>query len=960
MVSIVHSVAAHSDIEQFLDTLAEGLTPEDAALLPEAVEYAWQAYGDATLGSGERIWSHALGMALIISGLKLDVDSRIAALLFAVPSHDEHGIARIEERFGKSAAHLVGGISRLNRLRPITRDFVAANIEAGEVNTHEMKAQIEVLRKMLLAMVEDIRVVLLRLASRTQTLRFYASHADDLRVQVARETLELYSPLANRLGVWELKWELEDMSFRFLHPDTYKQIAKMLDEKRTEREQFITDAIARVRTELAGVGVTQAEIYGRPKHIYSIWNKMRKKGVEFSEVYDVRALRIIVDDIKDCYTALGIVHNLWSPISKEFDDYISNPKGNFYRSLHTAVRCPDGRSLEVQIRTWEMHKHAELGIAAHWRYKEGSNHSSEDSYDEKIAWLRQLLTWKDEVADSSDWINHYKQAALDETIYVITPQGRVVDLPSGSTPVDFAYRVHTDLGHRCRGAKVNGALVPLNTALDTGQRVEIVTAKHGGPSRDWLNPAQGYIHTKSARVKVRQWFSNLALEETLAEGRAIINKELQRLGQTSTNIEELAHKLGFSRADDLSIAAARSEMNLRQFQLVARGGDLLLDSALPDEVATHPRRPVEGNQGILIVGVDKLLTQLARCCKPAPPEPISGFITRGKGVSIHRFDCPNFANLSAMHPERVIETDWGGQTTGVFPIDIVVDAHDRQGLLRDISDIFAREKLNVIGVNTQSKGGKAHMSFTVEISNLQQLQRTLALIHEVDGVVGVRRAGSAGPGARLFDGAQQTDFGGGFRPDHGFTQAGRDFRPLSVNRNASAHDFRPALRQQGLAFRFGIAMGVDRLQGGGIIFVRGAKGVQQLVRDDYGVLSALLAAGKGMNNADLPLVQTDGMGQGRTQLGVVEEYEQAHIRLWPTDLVISGSPPAQFEAPENGLQSAGLPGQGRRRRVHRRCLLEGHRLQDTAPVDRALGLHPPGQFEKIIAFQLPDKGSGFR
>ena len=741
MVSVVHSVAALADFEQFLATLSEGLSEQEGERLREAVEYAWQQYAEDTLGSGERIWSHALGMAVIIAGLKLDADSRVAAVLFAMPSKDEHGIARIEEKFGKPVASLVQGVHRLNRLRPIAKGFVASNVEAGEASPAEMKAQVEVLRKMLLAMVEDIRVVLLRLASRTQTLRYYASKPDDdLRAEVARETLELYSPLANRLGVWELKWELEDLSFRFIHPDIYKKIAKELDEKRSEREAFIVDAVARVRRELAAAGVAKAEVYGRPKHIYSIWNKMRKKGLEFSEVYDVRALRIIVDDLKDCYTALGIVHNLWVPIPKEFDDYISNPKGNNYRSLHTAVRCPDGRSLEIQIRTWEMHNHAELGVAAHWRYKEGARHAGGDGYDEKIAWLRQLLTWKDEVSDSSDWVKHYKQAALDETIYVITPQGKVVDLPAGSTPVDFAYRVHTDLGHRCRGAKVNGHLVPLNTALETGERVEIVTAKVGGPSRDWLNPSLGYIHTKSARVKVRSWFSNLALEETLTEGRAIISKELQRAGQTSANIEELAHRLGFSRADDLYIAAARGDLSVRNFQAVARGGDLLAETQLPDEVQTRPSKPVEGNQGILIVGVDKLLTQLARCCKPAPPDEIQGFITRGKGVSIHRMDCPNFANLSALHPERVIETEWGGQTTGVFATDIMVDAHDRQGLLRDISEIFTRERRNVISVNTQSKHGKAHMSFTVEVANLQQLQRTLTIIHEVDGVVGVRRA----------------------------------------------------------------------------------------------------------------------------------------------------------------------------------------------------------------------------
>ena len=740
MVSVVHSVAAQSDLEHSLQTLSEGLSAEEAEKIRLAAGFAQSIYGDRALGSGEGVWRHALGMSLILVGLKLDADSRLAALLFAVPSYDEHGIAHIEERFGQAAGHLVSGISRLNRLRPITRGFVAHSVESGEENPQEMKAQIEVLRKMLLAMVEDIRVVLLRLASRTQTLRYYAAEPDELRTQVARETLELYSPLANRLGVWELKWELEDLSFRFLHPDIYKKVAKELDEKRTEREQFITDATARLVRELATVGITDAEVYGRPKHIYSIWNKMRKKDVEFSEVYDVRALRVIVDEVKDCYTALGIVHNIWSPISKEFDDYISNPKGNNYRSLHTAVRCPDGRSLEIQIRTREMHNHAELGIAAHWRYKEGSKHSSEDNYDEKIAWLRQLLTWKDEVADSSDWVKHYKEAALDETIYIMTPQGRVVDLPRGSTPVDFAYRVHTDLGHRCRGAKVDGALVTLNTQLETGQRVEIVVAKQGGPSRDWLNNSLGYLFTHRARAKARQWFSSLALEETLADGRAIVNRELQRMGQSGTNLDDLASKLGFAKSEDLFIALARAELNTRQLQLAVRGNEAPVDDKSHELPTRKHKASDAAEKGILIVGVDKLLTQLAGCCKPAPPDPILGFVTRGKGVSIHRADCSNFANMEAMHPERVIETEWGGQTEGIFAVDIVVDAHDRQGLLRDVSEVFTREKINVIAVNTQSKQGTAHMGFTAEIGNVQQLKRTLALIHEVPGVVGARRA----------------------------------------------------------------------------------------------------------------------------------------------------------------------------------------------------------------------------
>ena len=731
MVSVTHAIS-QGDTAPPIDLLAAGLEQAERERIEAALEWIADLYEGKVLGTGEPTWTHAIGAALIAASLRLDAETRVAALLFAAWEELDDPAEEIEARFGPAITTLVRGLHKLNGLRVLTR--LTTNASAPEI-----RAQTEVLRKMLLAMVEDIRVVLVRLASRTQTLRFYTDLPGDARMDVARESLDIYAPLANRLGVWQIKWELEDLSFRFIEPETYKRIAKMLDERRVEREQFIHDAIERLKRELAAVGI-EAEITGRAKHIYSIYNKMRKKRLDFSQVFDIRALRVLVPEIKDCYTVLGLVHQMWQPIPQEFDDYITKPKGNNYQSLHTAVLAGDGRALEVQIRTHDMHKHAELGVAAHWRYKEGSKRTHEDDYDEKIAWLRQLLTWKDEVADSSDWVKHYKQAALDETIYVITPQGKVVDLPAGSTPVDFAYRVHTDLGHRCRGAKVGGQLVPLNTALETGQEVEIVTAKVGGPSRDWLNPSLGYIHTKSARVKVRSWFSNLALEETLAEGRGIIAKELQRAGQTGANIEELAHKLGFTKADDLYIAAARGDLNQRQFQSVAKGGDLLAETQLPDEVVAKPSKPVEGNQGILIVGVDKLLTQLARCCKPAPPDEIQGFITRGKGISIHRMDCPNFANLAALHPERVIETDWGVQTTGVFACDIIVDAHDRQGLLRDISEIFTRERLNVVGVNTQSKQGKAHMSFTVEVTNLQQLQRTLSLIHDVEGVVGVRRA----------------------------------------------------------------------------------------------------------------------------------------------------------------------------------------------------------------------------
>ena len=742
MVSVVHSVAAQSGLEDIRQTLCVGVSEADSARIGEAIELARSAYGERALGSGEGTWHHAQGMALILAGLRLDANSRLAALLFALPSCDEHGLDVVEKRFGQAAARLVEGISRLHRMRPITRGFIAHSAESGEQSPAEIKAQIEILRKMFLAVVEDIRVVLLRLASRTQTLRHYADKPDELRVQVARETLELYSPLANRLGVWELKWELEDLSFRFLYPDTYKAIARQLDEKRAEREQFITDAVRRVREELQAQDVTNAEIYGRPKHIYSIWNKMRRKGVEFSEVYDVRALRVIVDSVKECYTALGIVHNLWQPIPKEFDDYISNPKGNDYRSLHTAVSCPDGRSLEVQIRTREMHRQAELGVAAHWRYKEGSRGSGDSGYNDKIAWLRQLLVWKDEVADSSDWVRHYKEAALDETIYVMTPQGRVVDLPRGATPVDFAYRVHTDLGHRCRGAKVDGALVTLNSQLETGQCVEIVAAKQGGPSRDWLNASLGYLFTHRARVKVRQWFAGAAQEQFMTDGRGIVMRELQRLGETGFKLDELATRLGFAKTDDLFVAAARAELTPRQIQIAIRGNDAPVDDGkLVTEAPVRKRKGSDDeDKGILIVGVDKLLTQLAGCCKPAPPDPIVGFVTRGKGVSIHRADCSNFVNMVAMHPERVVETGWGGESSGVFAVDIVVEANDRQGLLRDVSEVLTKEKINVIAVSTQSRQGAAHMRFTGEVKDLSQLTHTLAALHGVAGVVAARRA----------------------------------------------------------------------------------------------------------------------------------------------------------------------------------------------------------------------------
>ncbi|HEY9191239.1 MAG TPA: bifunctional (p)ppGpp synthetase/guanosine-3',5'-bis(diphosphate) 3'-pyrophosphohydrolase [Methyloversatilis sp.] len=731
MVSVVHALISSDSARTTLDLLVDGLGEAEADTLRGAHEMVAPLYAGRCLGTGEPMNEHVVGQALICASLRLDVETRLAALLFPLHEVVEDADARIAAQYGQSVSELVSGLQRLDHLRLITRAHATQSASGTEIGN-----QAEVLRKMVLAMVADVRVVMLRLASRVQSLRWLSANPSDERLDMARESLDIYAPLANRLGVWQLKWELEDLSFRFLEPETYKRIAKQLDEKRVEREAFIAEAMEKLKSELEAAGI-HADIQGRPKHIYSIWNKMRAKHIEFAEVYDVRALRVLVDEVRDCYAALGVVHHLWQPLPREFDDYIAHPKGNNYRSLHTAVLAPDGRSLEVQIRTREMHRHAEMGVAAHWRYKEGSGQDKD--YDDKIAWLRQLLSWRDEIADHSEWVEQFKRAALDDTLYVLTPQGKVIDLPQGATPVDFAYRLHTDLGHRCRGARVNGQLVPLNTPLDNGQRVEIIAAKQGGPSRDWLNPQQGYIATHQARVKVRRWFAQIEEGETLAQGRAWLTRELAREGASQTSLEDLAQKLGYNTVDALHIACAHGEVGPRAIHVALKG-----EEPPVEEPRIKPRAPrAVGERGVLVEGVGKLLTQLGRCCKPAPPDAISGFVTRGRGVAIHRSDCPNYINMVARNPERVIDAQWGDSASqdadARFAADLHVEAHDRQGLLRDISEVLSREKVNVTAVTTLSKAGMARMSFTVEIAGVGQIQKMLALIGEVDGVVDARR-----------------------------------------------------------------------------------------------------------------------------------------------------------------------------------------------------------------------------
>jgi GTP pyrophosphokinase len=708
-LSVVHLRPLSGDAA--LEPIAFGLAEADRLRVARALEFAEPAYAGQKLSTGEPAWDHALGLAGNLAAIGMDAPGRAAGVLFAAPKYAE--LDTLRARFGDEVAGLAGGVEKLYRLRVAIRDSFAE--------------QNEILRKMVLGMVEDVRVVLIRLASRTQTLRWFAKHAGAERAAYARETLDIYSPLANRLGVFQLKWELEDLSFRFLEPDVYKSIAQMLDERRIERERYIAAAIDALSRELAAAGV-KGEITGRPKHIYSIWNKMRTKGLDFAQVHDVRALRVIVPSLKDCYTALGVVHNLWQPIPREFDDYISRPKGNLYQSLHTAVLGPDGKTVEVQIRTEEMHRHAEYGVAAHWRYKEGKTPKADEAFSQKVAWLRELLAWRDEVAD---WGEKTRQAKLDDTVYVLTPQGKVLDLPAGSTPIDFAYTLHSDLGHRCRGARVDGQIVTLDTPLKSGQRVEIITAKTGGPSRDWLNAERGFVKSPRARAKIRQWFNAKALADTLAEGRTAVEKEVKREG-SSASLELLADRLGFKKPDELFAAVARDEVNLRQLRSALRGFEAPVEKSIA-------KKPKPAKKGVLVVGgVDRLLTQLAKCCKPVPPDPIRGFVTRGKGVSVHREDCAALKRLAEGHPERLIDADWG-KGEGTYAVDMRVTATDRRGLLRDIGDALAREKINVTATRTQTRDELAFMRFSFEVTNLVQLKRAFAVVRDLKGVIRVAR-----------------------------------------------------------------------------------------------------------------------------------------------------------------------------------------------------------------------------
>ena len=705
------------------------------------------------LDTGENMLDHADAVVAILDTLNSGDDVKAASYLVYACPHLSRPQEVIAKTFGKEFASLAIETTKLVEVQRMSR-MASSSAQLQD----DPRAQTENVRKMLLAFSKDLRVIMLRLASRLQTLRYFASVKKEVPSALAKESLQVFAPLANRLGIWEIKWELEDLSFRFLEPDTYKKIAKLLDEKRVERESNMLLLREKLQADLLLQNV-RANVEGRPKHIYSIVKKMRGKSLDFSQVFDIRAMRVIVTSVADCYEALSWVHSQFVPIASEFDDYVAKPKSNGYQSLHTVVRDQTGRPIEIQIRTQAMHDHAEHGVAAHWAYKEAGvkgyvGVSANSDYDAKIAVLRQLLAWEREMSSSvvnaAATITPEKVAASDvdgaglfeDRIYVLTPNAAIVELPKGATPIDFAYTVHTNLGHRCRGAKADGMMIPLNTPLQNGQTVEITTIKEGGPSRDWLNTDLGFLVSHRARSKVRSWFNAQITHESIAKGREAVEKILQREGKTAIKLEDLASDLGFKSAEALFETVGKDEFSLRNIEVFLRPPEPVMH---PDDFVLLKKSrvvPPKSQSGVLVVGVDSLLTQLSKCCRPAPPDAICGFVTRGKGVSIHRQDCRQFQGLLARHGERVIEVRWGVQKPGqtlLYPVEVSVQATDRQGLLRDISEVFAKEKMNVVGVQTQSVKGAAWMTFTVEVSDASLLKRVMQSVTSVSGVALVKR-----------------------------------------------------------------------------------------------------------------------------------------------------------------------------------------------------------------------------
>lgn len=725
------------DIVHFVRQLAGQTRLEDDSLLLRACERA--AAIDLQASRDDREWipgasSFRIGieMAQLLAELHLDQASLIAAVLYRAVREERVTLDIIRKEFGDEVAGLIRGVLQMAAISSIHHLPKGSVLGQGE-------GQLDNVRKMLVTMVDDVRVALIKLAERTCVIRGVKDAAPEKRIRVAQEVFDIYAPLAHRLGIGHVKWELEDLSFRYLHETSYKQIAKLLDEKRLDREGYVKRTIADLQAELKLAGI-DGELSGRVKHIYSIWRKMRRKGIDFSQVYDVRALRVLVPEVRDCYAVLGIVHSLWRHIPNEFDDYIANVKENGYQSLHTAVIGPEGKVMEVQIRTHDMHEEAELGVCAHWLYKGTDTKNKSSGYDAKINWLRQVLEWQEELGDLSGLAEHLKSEVTSDRVYVFTPDGHVIDLPQGSTAVDFAYRVHTEVGHACRGARINGRIVPLTYALKTGDQVFILTAKNAAPSRDWLNPNLGYIRSSRSRAKVISWFKKQDRGRNISDGRAILEDEFKRLSLHDCNLEQLAKKVNYHGAEDMFAAIGAGDLRPAQ---VANVAQQLLEPKIerPELKLRKQSRVYDTESDIRIVGVGQLKTQVAKCCKPLPGDDIGGYITLGRGVTVHRQDCTTYMGLVEAEPHRIIEVSWGGRQASVYPVDIAVAAYDRSGLLRDITQVLSASRSDVLSLQTQTNrnANTANLTVTVEISDLEQLTKLLAQIRNLPNVIEAKR-----------------------------------------------------------------------------------------------------------------------------------------------------------------------------------------------------------------------------
>ncbi len=734
--------AGDADLNRWITQLSISPSDEDTARIIEACELVrvagkkpsndisdWARSSDCFLAG--------LDIAHLLADLHVDCDCLVAGILYRAVREERLEIEQVELHFGSDVVGLVSGVLRMAAISSLKSQ--GASPVLGQAD-----GQKDNIRKMLISLVDDVRVALIKLAERTCAIR--AVKDDELRrLGVAQEVFDVYAPLAHRLGIGQLKWELEDLSFRYIYADAYRKIAKLLDGKKLERDRFILRVKEELGQAMRGAGV-EFKIEGRAKNIYSIWRKMQRKGIGFSQVLDIRAVRILVPEIKDCYATLGLIHGLWRNIPNEFDDYIANPKENGYRSLHTALIGPEGKVLEVQIRTREMHEEAELGVCAHWRYKgsDSQRGALANTYEEKIAWLRQVLDWHEETGDARGVAEQFSFDVAQDRVYVFTPNGDVVNLTLGATPLDFAYHVHTEVGHKCRGAKVNGSIVPLTYTLKTGERVEILLTKDGEPKRDWLQSGLGYLRTSRARAKVQHWFKAQTREDNIDAGRHLLEREFKRLALTSIDYKRVAKKVQINTIDDMYAAVGSGDISSAQVLNAAQG----LVEGRPEPALTLRKSGASSYRNpVQVRGVGNLLTQLAGCCKPLPGDGIGGFITQGRGVSVHREDCSRFINLHSSSPERIIDVEWGESPRADYKVDVAIEAYDRQGLLRDITELFANARINVLSIvtDTNRKTNTATMRLTVEVPNLGFLSKLLERINRLNNVASAVRVSETGP-----------------------------------------------------------------------------------------------------------------------------------------------------------------------------------------------------------------------